>query len=187
MPKRIALIVVIAAVFSVFPMRLSAQQKYIGLTLCSGELQSYRSRFGVRLDRLQHAYLEYRELPTTRLVMIVVFADNEFKDQCGSIRDAREFKYSQDVFDEECIEALHPENVVVGFFDQKFEPNDTKNVALMRGPAVKSWRIDLKNLKFLPTSGKVTCVLENRLGDDDGSDLAIWAHQRAVKKIKTAE
>ncbi len=187
MLRAIVLIVVIAASLSLFPMRLSAQQKYIGLTLCSGELQSYHTRFGVRLDGTQHAYVEYREMPTARLVMIVVFANERDKDDCGSVRDAREFKYSQDVFDEECIEALHPENVVVGFFDQKFEPNDTKNVALMRGPAVKSWRIDLKNLKFLPTSGKVTCVLENRLGDDDGSDLAIWAHQRAVKKIKTAE
>jgi len=119
--------------------------------------------------------------------MIVVFADNEFKDQCGSIRDAREFKYSHDGFDEECIEALHPENVVVGFFDQKFDENHPERGALFRGPAVKSWRIDLKNLKFLPTSGKVTCVMENRLGDDDGSDLAIWAHQRAMKKFKTAK
>jgi hypothetical protein len=185
MPKRIALIVVIAAVFSVFPMRLSAQQKYIGLTLCSGELQSYRSRFGVRLDRSQRARVEYRELPTTRLVMIVVFADNDFKDQCGSIRDAREFRRSKAGFDPECIEAAHPGNVVVGFFDQKFDPDQPGPPALMRGPAVQSWRIDLKNLKFLPTSGQMTCVVPDghaNNGNDDGSDLATWANQRVTKK-----
>jgi len=80
MTSRISLIVAIVAALWLFPTRLSAQQKYVGLTLCSAELQSYRSRFGVRLDRMQHAYVEYRELPTTGLVMIIVFADNEFKD-----------------------------------------------------------------------------------------------------------
>jgi hypothetical protein len=111
--------------------------------------------------------------------MIVVFREDDY--QCGTVRDVREFRYSRDVFDEECIEALHPENVVVGFFDQKFDEEHPERGALMRGPAVQSWRIDLKNLKFSPTSGKVTCVVRNLAGDDDGSDLAIWAHQRAIK------
>ncbi len=180
MTSRISLNVAIVATLWLFPTRLSGQQNYVGLTLCSAELQSYRSRFGVRLDRKQRAYVEYREMPTARLVMIVVF--QSVTDKCGTVRDVREFQYSHDGFDEECIEALHPENVVVGFFDQKFDENHPERGALFRGPAVKSWRIDLKNLKFSPTSGKVTCIVENRAGEDDGSDLAIWAHQRAMKK-----
>jgi hypothetical protein len=36
-------------------------------------------------------------------------------------------------------------------------------------------------LKFSPTSGKVICMVENLAGEDDGSDLAILAHQRAMK------
>lgn len=118
-------------------------------------------------------------MPTTRLVMIVVFRDHNYK--CGTVRDVREFHYSREVFNEECIEALHPENVAVGFFDQKFDEDHPERGALFRGPAVKSWRIDLKNLKFAPTSGKVTCVVENLACEDDGSDLAIWAQQRAMK------
>jgi len=179
MTKRISLICAIVLIFWLIPTRLSAQQKYIGLTLCSKELQSYHSRFGVGLDRIQHAYMEYREMPTIRLVMIVVF--QSVNDKCGTVRDVRVFHYSHDEFDEECVEALHPENVVVGFFDSKFDEDHPERGALMRGPAVQSWRIDLKNLKFSPTSGKVTCVVENDAGEDDGSDLAIWAHQRAMK------
>jgi hypothetical protein len=186
MPRRIALIVAIVTGLSFFPIRLSAQQKYVGLSLCSGELQSYRSRYGIRLDRMQHAYIEYRELPTTRVVMIVVYADDFDKDQCGSVRDAREYKYSPEVFIEECIEALHPENVVVGFFEQ-FDPDHPKRPALMRGPAVQSWRVDIKNLNFLPTSERVTCSVPDghaNAGNDDGSDLATWARQRVTKNNK---
>lgn len=182
MPRRIVLIVAITASLSFFPMQLSAQQKYVGLSLCSPELQSPRSRFGIRLDRTQHAYVEYREMPPARVVMIAVYADDFDKDHCGSVRDAREFQYSKDVFVPECIELLHPESVAVGFFDQKFDPDRLERRALMRGPAVQSWRIDLKNLKFLPTSGQVTCVVENYAGANDGSDLASWAHQRVTKK-----
>jgi hypothetical protein len=185
MPRRVALIAAIVTSLLFCPTRLSAQQKYVGLSLCSAELQSPRSRLHIRLDRTQHAYVEYREMPTARLVMIVVYADDFDKDHCGSVRDAREFHYSKDGFDPECIELLHPENVVVGFFDQKFDPDHLERPALMRGPAVQSWRIDLKNLKFLPTSGQVTCVVPNghaNHGNDDGSDLATWAHQRVMKK-----
>jgi hypothetical protein len=182
MPIRLALIVAITASMWFFPMRLSAQQKYVGLSLCSPELQSPRTRYGIRLDSTQHAYVEYREMPTARVVMIVVYADDFGKDHCGSVRDAREFKYSKDVFVPDCIELLHPESVAVGFFDQKFDPDHLERRALMRGPAVQSWRIDLKNLTFLPTSGQVNCVVENYAGADDGSDLASWAHQRVAKK-----
>jgi hypothetical protein len=112
--------------------------------------------------------------------MIVVYRDEN--DHCGTVRDVREFQNSHDVFDEECIEALHPEHVAVGFFEQKFDLEHPERGALMSGPAVQSWRIDLKNLKFSPTSGQVTCVVRNHAGDDDGSDLATWAHQRAMKK-----
>jgi len=185
MLRSAALIVGTLASLSFFPTRLSAQQKYIGLSLCSPELKSYRSRLGVRLDRAQHAYVEYRELTTTRVVMIVVYADDFDKDHCGSVRDAREFHYSKAGFDPECIESLHPENATVGFFDQKVDLNHPERGALMSGPAVQSWKIDVKKLKFLPTSGVVTCVVPNghsNNGNDDGSDLTTWAHQRVVKK-----
>lgn len=180
MTRRISLLVAAIAFFWLLPTRLSAQVNYVGLTLCSPELQSPRSGMSIGLDRSRHAYVVYRELPKTRLVMIVIFQDLD--DKCGTVRDVREFRYSHDGFDEQCIEALHPENVVVGFFDQKFDEEHPERGALMRGPATQSWRIDLKNLKFSPTSGKVTCVVENLAGEDDGSDLAIWAHQRAMKK-----
>lgn len=179
MTRRISLICSIVLIFLLSPTRLSAQQKYIGLTLCSADLQSYHSTFGVRLDGRQHAYVEYREMPTTRLVMIVVLRG--VNDKCGTIRDVREFHYSRAQFDEECIEDLHPENVVVGFFDPKFDQNHPERGARMRGPAIQSWRIDLNNLKFSPTFGNVTCVVENLAGDDDGNDLAILAHQRVLK------
>jgi hypothetical protein len=186
MTTRTSLIAAVVVIFWFFPTRLSAQQNYVGLTLCSAELQSPRSGMSIGLDRSRYAYVVYREIPKTRLVMIVILQD--VNDRCGTVRDVREFQYSHDGFDEECIEALHPENVVVGFFDQKFDEQHPERGALMRGPAVQSWRIDLKNLKFSPTSGKVTCVVQNRAGEDDGSDLAIWAHQRAIKKkIQTAK
>src|SRR6266853_3391062 len=116
MPKRIVLIAATVALLSIFPTRLSAQQKYVGLTLCSAELQSsHPADFSAGLDRARRAFVAYREMPNARLVMIVVYPDGEYK--CGTVRDAREFKYSHEVFDEECIEIHNPENVVVGFFD----------------------------------------------------------------------
>jgi len=182
MAIRFVVFIAIAAVLSFFPLRLAAQQRYVGLSLCNAELQSSHSRFGIRLDGTQHAYVEYRETPAARVVMIVVFADDFDKDHCGSVRDAREFHYSNDVFVPECIELLHPESVVVGFFDQKDDPEHVERGALMRGPAVQSWKIDLKTLKFLPTSGRVTCIAENYAGADDGDDLATWARHRTMTK-----
>lgn len=67
---RITLLVAIALALQFFPARLSAQQKYIGVSLCSDQLKSPRSRFGIRLDGSQHAYIEYREIPTARVVML---------------------------------------------------------------------------------------------------------------------
>jgi hypothetical protein len=131
--------------------------------------------------------MEYRELPTTRVVMIVVYTDDFDKDHCGSVRDAREIRYSKAAFDPECVELAHPENVVVGFFDQNFNENHPERGALMHGPAEQSWRIDLKNLEVLPTSGRVTCSVPDghaNDGNDDGSDLATWARQRVIKNNK---
>lgn len=120
--------------------------------------------------------------------MIVVYADDFDKDHCGTVRDAREFRYSKEVFVPTCIELLHPESVVVGFFDQKIDPeHPERGRALMRGPAVQSLKVDLKTLKFLPTSGRVTCIAENFAGADAEDDLAIWARKRAVTNPSQSE
>lgn len=78
MPRRIALILAIVASLSFFPMRLSAQQKYVGLSLCSTEFHSSRSRFGIRLDRTQHGYRDLQlfraEIPFQAILMLYLWA-----------------------------------------------------------------------------------------------------------------
>lgn len=174
MLKIFALIAATIVCLSFCATRVCAEEKYVGLTLCSPELQSSRPDLKVGLDLMRHAYVVYRELPRARVVMIVVYADQN--DQCGSVRDAREFRNSRDVFAGNCTDILHVEKVVVGLFDQKFDPEHPIR-QLMRGPAVQSWEIDLKNFRFLWKSASwIICQIDT--GSDNGDDLASLAHQR---------
>jgi hypothetical protein len=158
--------------------RVCAEQKYVGLTLCSPELQTSRPDIRVALDRGRNAYVVYREVPKARIVMIVLYADQN--DKCGSIHDAREIRNSHDVFADDCTDVLHVEEIVVGLFDQKFDPNHPLR-QLMRGPAVQSWKIDLKTFKFLwKSTTLVTCRARTGIDDDSSGDLATWARDRVV-------
>ena len=49
------------------------------------------------------------------------------------------------------------------------------------GLAVEAWRIDMKQLRFVPAHGRVTCKAADYAGSDEGGDLASWAKKRSVK------
>jgi hypothetical protein len=143
-------------------------QKYIGTNNCTPEL---KFRYGIRLDSTQRAYLTAYDLKEAHILAIVQQKDEH--DDCGVIRDVVESGERDSSFVFECLDPSIPSNVVVGTWPAK-HPR-------VIGPAVKAWKINLKELKFHPLSTFVKCRAGNYTGADEGDGLADWARKRAAK------
>jgi hypothetical protein len=145
------------------------REKYVGRSSCDAELQPHGADFGMRLDKTQRTYLEYRNLGKTKALLIIQYqAEGE---KCGVIRDVVETRDLSRDFEFSCTDLRKPSDVVVGSSKRK----DKRETV----PAIEAWRIDLKALTFNLISRKVSCTNESYTGQDDGSDLVDAAKKRA--------
>ena len=145
----------------------------VGKSSCSPEL-SAAVKYGARLDRIQRAYLSAYALQSLGILTIVQYRQDG--DKCGVIRDAISSEHKDDSFVFECVDRRFPAEVVVGTWPSE-HPKP-------RGTALQAWRIDLKNLKFIPdeqASRFVYCNPQSGVGYDDGLGLSDYAKKRAAK------
>jgi hypothetical protein len=146
-------------------------KKYGGKSDCIPELKAASST-GIRLDRSQKAYLTAYALGDASVVTIVQYHDDA--ERCGTIRDVVQAEGKDDAFIWDCVDKRAPSAVVVGTWPAK-HPKVT-------GPAVEAWRIDLKELRFIPVkqpSRFVRCSAPSYAGSDQGDGLSDWARKRA--------
>lgn len=151
------------------------KQRFVGKSPCAPDIQSEHSDFSLRLDKTQDLTLQYRDLSTAKIVMILQLSGSG--DHCGVIRDLVQIKHIAKGFEFRCFDPLASTDVVIGTSIRK---GTTKPVT-----AIDAWRIDLKEQKFIETRDKVTCTAEGWAGEDDGSDLvdaakAYAAHHKQV-------
>ncbi len=147
------------------------RQKYVGKSKCQPELKAATERYGIRLDKSQKAYLAAYGLGGEKILTIVQLKDDS--DQCGTIRDVIKSQDATRSFVWECKDGKTPSDVVVGTWPAK-HPRTS-------GRALEAWRVDLKQLQFLPVQSAVTCTAGNYRGSDEGEDLASWAEKRGTK------
>lgn len=145
------------------------KQRLVGKSPCAPEIKSEFSDFSLRLDKTQNLTLLYRNLSTTKIVMIIEPGGSG--DHCGVIRDAVQIAHISKDFEFRCFDPQLPMDVVVGTSIRK---GSTRPVT-----AIDAWRIDLKEKRFIETRDKVTCVAEGWDGEDDGSDLVDEAKKYA--------
>jgi hypothetical protein len=160
-------------VLLVLPATLNADvaASFVGRNSCDPELKLATTRYGIRLDSSQNAYLMAYRLKAANILAIVQY---EKKDEtCGIIRDVVQSRDNDSSFVWECHSPKVRSDVVVGTWPAK-HPSVT-------GPAVEAWQINLKTLKFEPMRGPVKCEAGNYRGNDEGDSLADWARERAAR------
>lgn len=148
-----------------------SSRKYIGRSGCDKQFD-YRTHFGIRLDKTQNTYLDYREIGKIGVLLLLQFKIGDF--QCGVIRDAVEITDLSKTFQFDCVDHKHPGEIVVGLS----KVLDGGEVATTSN----AWRIDLTEHKFSVIHDKVECMNGNYAGDDDGSDLVDTAARRASEE-----
>lgn len=147
------------------------QNMYKGKSTCIPELRSPAERYGIRLDRTQNAYLTAYRLKDANFLAIVQF--NATDDKCGVIRDVVQSKDLRSSFVWNCVDPNEPRDVVVGTWSGQHKR--------LSGPALESWKVDLKQLTFQSISGHVSCRAGSYAGADSGDGLSDWAKKRTAK------
>lgn len=148
------------------------RQNFVGTNSCASDVQAQGASFGMRLDKSQRAFLEYRNLGNIKVLFIIQYKNEG--DKCGVIRDAVETPDLSQDFEFSCIDRAKPTDVVVGT-SRRTDSRDTIT-------AHEAWRIDLKKQSFNTVPRKVTCYNESYAGEDDGSDLVDAAKTRATHR-----
>lgn len=146
------------------------KQRFVGKSPCAPDIQSEHSDFSLRLYKTQDLTLQYRDLSTFKIVMIIQASGAD--DHCGMIRDVVQITRIAKDFEFRCFDSHAPTDVTIGTSIRK---GSTKPVT-----AIDAWRIDLKEQKFIETRDKVTCTAEGWDGQDDGSDLVDEAKKYAA-------
>lgn len=146
--------------------------KYLGQSNCLPELKS-ADHYGIRLDKSQMAYLDAYQWKGKNILAIV--QHNHGDESCGTIRDVIQSRNPRSSFIFECSD--NTSDVVVGTW-----PETRRST---RGLAVEAWKIDLKDLKFVPIKAPVHCINQDYSGNDEGEDLVMWARKRAAKRSST--
>lgn len=159
-----------------------AWKSYIGKRNCIPELSSPVNRYGVGLDRDQKAYLIAYKFKDSEIVVVVQYGDDYGKDgkRCGTIRDVASVADKNSSVVRECSDRRMPTEVVVGTWPAKHSKPF--------GAATEAWRVDLKQLKFIPVEQPpkfVYCHPEDGKGNDEGDGLFDWAKKRAAKHPPT--
>ena len=145
-------------------------KQYVGKSPCMPELQSEYSNFSLRLDKSQNLSLLTRDLPKSRILMIIQPTGDI--NHCGVIRDIVQIRHLAKGFELRCFDQQAPADVIIGTAIRK---RSTKDLA-----AIEAWRIDLKEIKFVEIRHKVTCSADGWNGDDDGGDLGDEAKKYAA-------
>lgn len=172
MVKRYFLVFLLILLSAPFSIAINVRQEYAGKSSCSPGLERGIGSYGIRLDKSQKARLEARTNDGRDVLMIIQYSEEG--DECGVVRDIVQSRDHKAVFVFECVNPKSPSALVVGTW-----PVGSKQTS---GPALESWQIELNGLEFVPLTGRVNCISRSFAGNDDGSDLVIWAKQRAAKK-----
>jgi hypothetical protein len=143
---------------------------FVGKNSCVPELKLATTRYGIRLDSRQNAYLMAYRLKTANILTIVQYEKDDHN--CGVIRDVVQSRDHDSYFVWECRSPNMRSDVIVGTWPAK-QPSVT-------GPAVEAWRINLKALKFEDAQAHVNCEGGNYTGNDEGDSLADWVRERAA-------
>jgi hypothetical protein len=150
------------------------RQRLVGRDDCIPEFRSPRGRSGIRLDKKQGAYLTNYKLKDANLLLIVQYQNGN--ERCGVIRDVVQSSDLTASFVWDCVDAKDPSAVVVGTWPAEHPA--------VKGPSKKTWRIDLKDFKFIPLQQVVSCRAGNYAGSDEGDGLSDWAMKRAKNSQK---
>jgi hypothetical protein len=166
---------ILLACFAILLAPLSAKaddirQKYVGQSGCAPEFKKSANDYGIRLAKNQRARLEAHVFQSKAILVIVQHSNDT--DKCGIVRDAIKSQATDRSFVWDCVDKLNPSEVVVGTWPSKHQS--------VSGPAIKAWRIDLKQLKFLRLNVPVVCDAGNYAGSDEGGDLATWSRKRVA-------
>jgi hypothetical protein len=145
---------------------------FVGKNSCAPELKLVTTRYGIRLDSSQNAYLMAYRLKAANILTIVEYQKDNLN--CGVIRDAVQSRDHDSSFVWECRSPNTHSEVIVGTWPAK-HPSVT-------GPAVEAWRINLKALTFEEVPTHVNCEVGNYAGSDKGESLADWVRQRPARK-----
>jgi hypothetical protein len=153
-------------------------KSYVGKSNCIPELSSPLNRYGVRLDRDQKAYVIVYQFKDAEIVAVVQYQDDSKSDhqRCGVIRDVTQVQDKDSSVVWECSDRRTPTDVVIGTWPAK-HPKPF-------GAATEAWRVDLKELKFVPVRQAPTfvyCRPEDGRGNDEGDGLSDWARKQAGK------
>lgn len=148
-----------------------SNRKYIGRSGCDKQFD-YRTRFGIRLDKSQNTYLDYREIGKVGVLLLLQFKRED--SQCGVIQDAIEIRDLSKTFQFDCVDHKHLGEIVVGL-TKVLNGDDVATTS-------NAWRIDLRERKFNAIREKVQCMNGNYSGDDDGNDLADTAARRVSEE-----
>jgi hypothetical protein len=143
---------------------------FVGKNSCAPELKLATTRYGMRLDSGQNAYLMAYRLKAANILAIVQYEKDD--QNCGVIRDVVQSRDHDSSFVWECRSPSMRSDVIVGTWPAK-HPSVT-------GPAVEAWRINLKTLKFEEVQAHVNCEAGNYAGNDEGDSLADWVRERAA-------
>jgi hypothetical protein len=153
-------------------------KSYIGKSNCSPELSSPINRYGVRLDRTQKAYVIVYKFKDSEIATIVQYQDDSQTDRsrCGVVRDVAQVQDEDSSVVWECSDRRTPAAVVIG----TWPATHSKPF----GAARQAWRVDLKELKFVPIESApkfVYCRPEHGRGNDEGDGLSDWVRKQARK------
>ena len=147
-----------------------ARLTFLGKSSCDPEFKMVTTRYGIRLDSSQNAYLMAYRLKSANILTIVKYENDN--QGCGVIRDVVQSRDHDSSFVWECRSLKMRSDVIVGTWPAK-HPSVT-------GPAVEAWRINLKALKFEEVQTRVNCEAGNYAGNDQGDSLADWVRERAA-------
>ena len=155
-----------------------AWRTYIGKSNCIPELSSPINRYGVRLDRAQKAYLIVYKFKDSEIAVIVQYQDDgNDRKRCGVIRDVTRVREKDSSVVWECSDRRMPAEIVIGTWPAK-HPKPF-------GVATDAWRVDLKELKFIPIDQApkfVFCHPKDGRGNDAGDGLSDLAKKKAKSK-----
>jgi hypothetical protein len=149
------------------------KQQYEGASGCSSDFRRGPGTYGIRLDKTRRAYLKAYTVHERNLLLIVQYSDD--KDQCGVVRDVIQPKDASAIFVWDCTDVRTPHQVVVGTWPAHYPS--------FYGPAIAAWRVNLRELQFVPLPGSVAvqCTGGPGAGADAGEDLVDLAKRRPAK------
>jgi hypothetical protein len=150
--------------------REDVRSNFVGKDSCAPELNHVTTRYGIRLDSKQNAYLMAYRLKAANILTIVQYEKDD--QNCGLIRDVVQSRDHHSSFVWDCRSRNMRSDVIVGTWPEK-HPKVT-------GPPVEAWQINLKALKFEEVQAHVKCEAGNYAGNDEGGSLADWVRQRAA-------